>query len=478
MSIAENSSSQQSNSDLYNKWKQTTEYNDTQLKILSQLTVILQGAWLDIYNQAIKIHKDRPQAAHYIALNIMCLAAQGYLRTPSLNYNIGVGLSESGKTWPNNSIMQTIDLIKSGVYRISMPGSGGGLNTAFLAHPKPNCIYWKDEGLSDVYGAISPKSQLAHELSIYNKLLSIYGFLDRLEESKNKLEENSTKPVLFPKLTFNIDAQDNIFKKCLDSRAVLEKGFIQRAFIWHFKRPRKIDNNRMESSRHNKQSQDNLAIKDLSELHKLTSNFIDTTDITQLVIPPSDGEKFPNYSDIQECNWEKHYNEFLHSIKDNPNLIRALSSTERMEGKIRFYAQIHAWGRQSKDVQTDDMTVGGLLASLHYANFRDIYINSFYTDNEVLLFKLLGQKLIKSSENGGQGVTLANLQVSTARFAAKKEDPYLKSRFMVTIRSILDSGYAIKIPNSAIDRRANGYTLKITESGIAFFNSNLDSDLY
>lgn len=471
MIIPQNEISQQSFDDLYNQWKQATDYNDAQLKILSQLTVMIQGAWLDIFKQALALHKDRPQAAHYIALNIMCLAAQGYLKTPSLNYNIGVGLSESGKTWPNKSIMQTVPFIRSQVYPVAMPGSGGGLNTAFLAHPKPNCIYWKDEGLSDVYNALSPRSQNAHELSVYNKFLSIYGFLDSLQESKNKDDEKSTKAVLYPKLTFNIDAQDNIFKLCLDSRAVLEKGFLQRAFIWHFKRPRKAAISKLESSRKPSVSEDKLAIKNLGQLNELIPNYIDTTDINKLISPPSDGEHLAQYGQLPECNWEQYYDKFRDAIKDNPNLVKALSSTERMEGKIRFFAQIHAWGRKSKEVTTEDMTVAGLLASLHYANLRDIYINSFHTDKEVMLFKHLGEKLIKAAD---KGVTMANLQVTTARFAAKQSDPYLKSRFSVTVRSILDSGYAIKVPNNAIGRTTYGYTLKITENGINFFNQELD----
>jgi len=477
MTISQNQQSQQGileEVNLYSHWLKNTDYSDTQIKILSELTLMLDGAWLDIYLQAIDIHKDRPQAAHYIALNIMSLAAQGQLKTPCINYNICVGLSESGKTWPNQTIVQSLPYIRSGVYRVAMPNSGDGLNSAFLEHPKPNCLFWKDEGLSDVYNAISSKNTQGFELAIYNKLLSLYGFVDSLDGGKNKLAENSTKSVPFPKLSFNIDAQDNIFKKCLDSRAVLDKGFIQRAFVWHIKGPKRKAVSRMDQSRKPKQKQESLAIKSLDQLNYLTPNFLETTDIKTLFDPPGENANFPNHSEhIPECNWEHHYNRFMDAIKDNPNLSNSLKSTERMEAKYRSFAQLHAWGRHSDVVEEEDVNVACLLISLHYANLRNIYINSFYTDNELLLFKHLGQKLIAASN---RGVTVANLQVYTVRFANRLGDTYLKSRFSLTIRSILDSGYAIKVQNSKIGTTTRGYTLQVTKEGIEFFNSNLDAD--
>ena len=462
MNISQNESSQQSFEDCYSQWSSSTDYKDSLVKLMSQLTVMLDGAWLEIFKQADVLHPNRPQTSHYIAMNLVCCGAQGYLATPALNYNIGVGMSGGGKTWANTTVTQSLNSLKSQIFTVTKPKSGDALNSAFNCFPRPNGYFYSDEGLATLLANVGSKTTNSSNYEAYKGFLSCYGSPSILLGSKNKDKDKDTASVLYPRLTYNCDGQYTVIASCLADRQFLEAGYLQRSLYWHFVSPKKvIKSNEMSLLQKSVQVEtatDDLVIRDLSSLNKYVLHFYATTALKDMCLPPSHKAILP----LPSHDWTIHYDKFCDAIKDVPTLYRQLADINRTNEKIRYLSQLHAWARGSREVEKIDVEVASLIISISYENFIDIYrLSQTVPDEEQLMWVLL--KAIDKA--GPKGVATSNLYNTSMRFADSCGNPSLKSRHSIILRNLLDDQLVIKAPNSFAGRKGKGFTYYLTEAG-------------
>lgn len=464
MIIPQNEISQQSNDELYNLWKQTTDYNETLIELMSKLTVTLSGAWLDIYKRAYELHPNRPQTAHYIAMNLVCCGAQGYLATPSINYNIGVGCSGGGKTWANLTISQSLKNLKSEIYTVSKPKSGDALNSAFNCFPRPNGYFYSDEGLATLLANVGSKSNNSSNYEAYKGFLSCYGSPSTLLGSKNKDKEKDTASVLYPRLTYNCDGQYAVIASCLSDRQFLEAGYLQRSLYWHFLSPKKTHKTEkislLEKSLRVETTADDLYLtcKELESLNKYVKQTYTSTALKDMCRPPSHKQTLPTPSH----DWTIHYYRFCDAIKDAPVLYRQLTDIERIIEKNRYLSQLHAWARGSQSVDIIDVEVASLIISISYENFIDIYKASQVVPDEELLMWALLKSIDKARD---KGISTSNLYNISMRFADANNNPSLKSRHSTILKNLLEDQLVTKAPNASAGRASKGFTYYLTEAG-------------
>lgn len=469
MSISQNESSQQSFDTLYSHWSATTDYSEAQLKLLSQLTVTLGGAWLEIYNQAIEIHPNRPQAAHYIAMNLVCCGAQGYLGAPSVNYNIGAGTSGDGKSWPNKTIEQTIPFLKSKIYQIPKPKSGDAFNKAFLAFDRPNCLFYMDEGLGNLLANFSKNTKNNSFYEAYKVILSCHEGPTRLLGSKNKHEGDDTPSVEFPRLTFNVDGQYSVFAECLTDPDFMPVGFFQRALFWQFKSPKGQEIDIKKEAEQPQRLSTELAIKDVTYINDLIKLDIKTTRIADLQPSASYGLCLP------PClyDWTKHYYAFCEEIKKSPNLYSNLTSRGRTNARLRYLADVHCWGRGKTQIEQIDVEVASLIISLSYENFKDIIKNCQQVpDEELLLYQLL-KVLSNADQKGYSHSCLYNVGM---RFAQSQNNQSLKSRYAAVVKNLIEDQLIVKSQNKQVSmgKTKYVYTFFITPMGKEYLTKKPD----
>ena len=462
MTISQNQQSQQPFDTLYSQWLATTDYRDSLVELMSKLAVILDGAWLKIFEQADALHPNRPQTSHYIAMNLVCCGAQGYLATPALNYNIGAGISGGGKTWANTTVTQSLNLLKSPIFTVTKPKSGDALNSAFNCFPRPTGYFYLDEGLATLLANVGSETTNSSNYEAYKGFLSCYGSPSLLLGSKNKDKEKDTASVLYPRLTYNCDGQYSVIARCLADRQFLEAGYLQRSLYWHFVSPKKENKiNQMsllEKSVQAEKTTDDLVIYDLDCLNKYVLHLYTTTALKDMCPPPSHKKVFP----IPSHDWGIHYTRFCDAIKDTPTLYRQLGGTERTNEKMRYLAQLHAWARGSLKVEEVDVEVASLIISISYENFIDIYrLSQAVPDEEQLMWVLL-QAVDKA---GPKGIATSNLYNTSMRFADSCNNSSLKSRHSIILRNLLDDQLVTKAPNSFAGRKGKGFTYYLTEAG-------------
>jgi len=462
MSISQNESSQQSFETLYSKWSASTDYKDILVQLMSKLAVMIDGAWLEIFKQADVLHPNRPQASHYIAMNLVCCGAQGYLATPALNYNIGVGISGGGKSWANLTVTQSLNLLDSSIFIVAKPKSGDGLNSAFHCFPRPNGYFYLDEGLATLLANVGSKTTNSSNYEAYKGFLSCYGSPSSLLGSKNKDKEKDTASVLYPRLTYNCDGQYSVIASCLSDRQFLEAGYLQRSLYWHFVQPKKvIKSNEMSLLQKSVQVEtttDDLVIRDLSSINKYVLHLYTSTALKDMCPPPSHKAILP----LPSHDWTIHYYRFCDVIKDVPTLYKQLADINRTNEKIRYLAQLHAWARGSREVEKGDVEVASLIISISYENFIDIYrLSQAMPDEEQLMWVLL-QAVHKA---GPKGIATSNLYNTSMRFADSCNNPSLKSRHSIILRNLLDDQLVTKAPNCDVGRKGKGFTYYLTDAG-------------